>query len=345
MITQALCYGREQSAAAIAGRGKIERGAPERPLSPQDLLEFGRCPWRWHNAGDPEDFLAAEGPSLLEWMALDPGHMDRYFVRRPDTYESMRLECPKCGSEGPAKSCTKCGQRRKNVVRPRPWTSAAKPCAAWIEQHEIANHRIVSPKDWDRAKAATDNLIADNPILNLLPGADRLRTLEGTWHDDATALDLPLWSRVSLSPASESARVNALVQIVDTTNADPSVWEANAFRSGAHIRAALTLALWNACGLADVREFLWIVVERDAPFLTARRRASQELLNEGRTRMAELLAAYAACLKADHWPSFDNPATDDLNAWSMVSVQPWFTAGAGPHGGYFAPTVAGLSHH
>jgi hypothetical protein len=100
----------------------MPRRHPDRRLSPSDLLEFGRCPWRWAENQDPEDPLAEWGPTLVERMAFTPSIVQHEMVRRPDTYEVMKLECPKCGSEGPAEVCTKCGQRRRNVVRPRPWS-------------------------------------------------------------------------------------------------------------------------------------------------------------------------------------------------------------------------------
>jgi hypothetical protein len=84
-------------------------------------------------------------------------------------------------------------------------------------------------------------------------------------------------------------------------------------------------------------EHLWIVVERDEPRLVARRRASRELLAEGRKRLADLAAAYAQCLKLQRWPRFEPESGDGLGPWGPVDIQPWMTSGAGPHGGYFAP--------
>jgi hypothetical protein len=79
------------------------------------------------------------------------------------------------------------------------------------------------------------------------------------------------------------------------------------------------------------------VQERDEPWLVGRRRPSQELLNEGRTRFEELMAAYARALASGRWPQFDAVSTDGLDGWPLVALQPWMSTGAGPHGGYFAP--------
>ena len=42
------------------------------------------------------------------------------------------------------------------------------------------------------------------------------------------------------------------------------------------------------------------------------------------------------------WPGFEPGDDLTLEAWAPVTIQPWMTNGAGPHGGYFAPTVLPL---
>ena len=337
MITTPVLLTQSASLDHITHTEKFERGDPARALTPADLLAFGRCPRRWRDTPDDDDPLAALGPSLVEWLALDPALAAKHYVRRPESYEAMRLECPRCGSEGPARSCTKCGTSRKNVVRPRPWTAAAKQCAAWLEQHQAQNLRVVPPKEWDRAAAAAANLVQDKAFQHASHGSSPLHSVHGRWHDPATKLHIPVWSRISACPASDSSPANCLLQIVQTSNADPLVWEANAFRAGLHIAAAFALALWNALDISDVRDFYWLLVERDEPFLVARRRASPELLDEGRKRLAELMASYAQCLVRNQWPAFEPDDDTTNNAWAPVALQPWLTSGHGAFGGYFAP--------
>ena len=79
--------------------------------------------------------------------------------------------------------------------------------------------------------------------------------------------------------------------------------------------------------------------ERDEPFLVARRRASPELLDEGRKRLDELMASYAQCLVRNQWPAFEPDNDTTKNAWAPVALQPWLTSGHGAFGGYFAPSA------
>ncbi len=339
MITNAHVYAREQSIAVLQNPPLIPRGDPTRRIGATDLIEFGRSPYRWVWGEDPEDALAATGPCLCEWLAFDVGNAERYYIRRPETYESIKLECPKCHSEGPAKICTKCGQRRKNVVKPRPWSAAAKVCQAWTEKAAAAKRQPIPGPEWDRAQMGADAILADKALLGVIRNSSHLRTLHGVWRDEATGLDIPLWARATLVPNEDSAATPALVQLVETRNADPTYWEGYAYGTGQHIRAALLMALWNKLGFADVREHLWVVIERDPPRLLGRRRAARELLEEGRKRLAELLHCYALCLQSGKWPRFEDDELTGLDAWTMVSLQPWMSTGAGPHGGYFAPTA------
>ena len=342
MLKEAILFEREQSISVLEKPEPEPRGDLQRRMSAQDLVEFGRCPYRWVWGEEPEEPWRVNGPTLTEWMAFDRTLMERYFIRRPDTYESLKLECPKCHSEGPAKVCTKCGQRRRNTVAPRPWSNASKTCKAWLAQAEASHRRPVPGPEWDRAHMGVEAILEDAAIQAVIRGSCHLRTMHGTWVDEATGLAIPVWSRATLMPSDITRTVSALVQLVETRNADPRYWEGIAYSTGLHIGAALRLALWNKLSEADVREHLWIVVERDAPRLVARRRACPELLDEGRTRLAELMATYARCLHEGHWPRFEAEGDTTLEAWAPVTIQPWMTNGAGPHGGYFAPTVLPL---
>ncbi len=339
MIYHLHVLGREQSTAFIDAKTLPQRGTVDRRIMGRDLIEFGRCPWRWRFAPDPEDYLLDQGPNLVEWLYLDPDQARSIFARRPETYEAPRLECPRCHSPGPALTCTKCGTRRKTIVTARPWTAAAKQCAAWLELTERSGKRIITPSLWDAADMAAQNLHADRAVSDLKGRCTPLRVLEATWSDETTGVEFPIWARVSLHPPGDNSPYQVLAQIIEPPNADPAVWEAQAYSRGAHIRASLALLLWNSQQVAPVREFLWIIAEKSPPRVIARRRASPELLAEGRTRLLELLASYAACLKADQWPRFEPEDQFGTEAFSQVALQPWMTSGTGPHGGYFAPTV------
>ncbi len=83
-----------------------------------------------------------------------------------------------------------------------------------------------------------------------------------------------------------------------------------------------------------------MVVESDAPYLVARRRAAPELLAAGRAAYTDLLKAYAKCLAAGKWPSFETSQPGSLDSWAPVYLEPWMTQGDGRSDRFFAVAAA-----
>jgi len=315
--------------------GPDPRGHCDRRLNADDLIAFGRCPARWHRTPDGDDPLTDRGPSLTEWLAFGSDLAPTFFVKRPDTYEALVLRCPKCNSRGPARVCRKCGLARRHVVELRPWSTAATACADWAARHEEQNRRVIPTNQWDLCALAVQQMRDDPAIAGLNEDSARFVTTHGVWRDDATGLEFPLESRVTLTPDEGTPMDNALVGYAEVRNADPVAWEYWLSSSGAALSAALALLLHNGATKGCRNQFLWIVVERDAPRLVCRRRAAQELLAAGRTSLSALLGAYAQCLARQRWPSFEDHDKNDISAWTETHVQTWCTTSA--DGGFFAP--------
>jgi hypothetical protein len=339
LVTAKLSSGEDRLTPLACLTGQ-QRGAESRILTAQDLVDFGRCPRRWVTTPDAEDPVAQAGPALTEWLAFAPEDAARLFVRRPDTYEAMILRCPKCNSRGPAKVCSKCGVSRRNVVEPRPWTSAAKQCADWNTRTEAQGLRVVTPRDWDLATLGAENILSDTAIAPLAKTADRLSTVAATWKDEETGLLIPLVTGLTLLPPEGDAMDNTLVCYTEARNADPSAWAATLLASGLTVRSALALQAANLATGTDRRYILWLVVEREEPRIVARRRLAAEVVAAGGDALAAVLAAYAQCVVNNSWPSFEPPEESRLEAWAETHLEQWMTAGTGEDGGYFAPAAA-----
>jgi hypothetical protein len=337
MLTRACAFMADRRLAPYGDVGGALKGDIVAPVTARDLVDFGRCPRRWVLTDWPEDPVAELGPSLTEWLAVGPPNLGEEFVRRPDTYEAMVLRCPKCNSAGPAKVCRKCGVSRRHVVEPRPWSGAAKQCAAWTQKQEALGTRIVPAGEWDRALMGATTMRGDKAVEALIRSSDPLVTFTANWRDEPTGLEIPLLVPVTLVPREGTPMDHAIAVYVEVRNADPKAWEPSLTGSGVLVHAALALQVVNkALGQAR-RHVVWMVVEREAPRLTARRRAAAELLELGRTSLEALTAAYARCVKAGWWPNFEAAGGDTLDAWPESHVEPWMTAGMGADGGFFAP--------
>jgi hypothetical protein len=286
---------------------------------------------------DAEDALLEEGPTLTEWLALAPEEAAKLFVRRPDVYEALVLRCPKCNSRGPAKVCTKCGVSRRNVVEPRPWTAAAKPCEAWLAGQEGKGLRVIPPAESDRAAMGAKQLVTDSAVVAVSQEALCLPRVEGEWVDEASGVEFPVWAAIYALPREGSAWDDSVVLYSEPRNADPKMWETAVGSGGWPLAASLALQLVNKATDGARRNVLWGLCERDEPRVLGRRRAAAETLTKGAEMLNGVTAAYAACLAANHWPSFEPAGEQAMSAWTEVSVEPWMTASSASDGGFFAP--------
>ena len=316
------------------------RTHPERCLNAADLLAFGRCPARWAATPDGEDPLSERGPSLVEWLLLAPGAALTHYARRPATYEAMVLRCPVCNGKGTGAHCRKCNARRRNVVEPRPWSVAATSCAAWAAEREAAGQRIIASTTWEAAEQVRQNIQRDPAISSLVDLSDPLQRVQGLWRDEELKVEFPLEALITLLPQEGLALDNAVVGYTDVRNADPNVWENTVPGGELLLQAALALLLVNHATNGCRNQYLWIVAERDTPNLVCRRRAASDLLNSARDSLFGLLNAYARCLAAGTWPSFEPHSLSCLGAWAETHVPAWHPAGSAPGGLYFAPRAA-----
>jgi hypothetical protein len=322
---------RELAQAVLPAKGRADY-----PVNGSDLLAYGRCPARWFRTPPPEDALGYYGPSLLSLVALAPEVAAQALARRPDTYEAAVLRCPACGSPGPGKLCRKCGVSRQRALEPRPWTSAAKACQAWLAKAEANGQRVIKPAQYDAAAEGAEALHSDPHFRAMVIGGTTLAFLQADWPAEGGGWAVPLRAWAHLAPNPRGPLGRCLVQIVECDNADPSLFETRARTGGLAIRAALRLQLWNRVMDDERTDILWYLVERDSPRLVARRRASPELLKEGRELLAALLEKYLASVALGCWPEFDPDEAEPLAAFQPVHTQPWLTSAAGASGGFFA---------
>lgn len=103
-----------------------------------------------------------------------------------------------------------------------------------------------------------------------------------------------------------------------SASADPGTFAASAAKFGYHMQNAHYEDAVRALGLHDAPSFLFIVQERDAPFLVSVVELPEAAVELGRRRMREAIEIYQQCMETDHWPSYadDEIVTVDLPAWA-----------------------------
>ena len=296
-------------------------------MTAHDLIEFGYSPARWVQT--PAEDASARVPfwEALVLVHLVPGLIKSRYAVRPEAYDGLVLRCPRCQSQGPGKVCRACGVARKNVTERRPWSAAAAYCKGWAELHTKALRRIVPEELITRAQAASKRLLEDSELADLHENSDRNVAVAGVWLDDETGLKIPLRAVVSYVPIEGSLRDDALATVSVAMDAAPGAWAKQMWGRSKHLSAAFKQDLLAVARQGARPQHLWALVEPDPPYLTARRRATPELLSSARSTYAELLMAYARCLKSGVWPGFEADAKGSLDAWSPVYLEPWMTQG------------------
>ena len=299
----------------------------------------------WRTAPHKKDLIKTPKPEeppkpsalyLLRSMWLAPGTLSAIYVWRPDTYDALTPTCPSCKSVSAAKICRACGLKRVNVASVKDWAGAATYCTQWTAQQTKTGRLVVPGPLWDSAASMTASLNTEPCAKELLDQSNVLSLISGTGHDTATNLDIPVRCTLDFAPTTGSTLDMGIGTLATTSDADPATWTASAYVQGQHIVAALKHALFAAATGEPRSTHFWCICERYEPYLTARRRATPELMAKGSDTLAQLMAAYAQCLATQNWPAFDVSAPGSVNAWSEVFLEPWMTQGDGGATQYFA---------
>ena len=245
----------------------IKPGAPAFVVTPEILLDFAHCPARLAARGKAPEPSLTNHAELARHYHLDPNSVALKFARRPDTYPTLALTCPRCNSVSTAQVCRRCNTSRVNRPVTKPWAYSAPECRKWKAEQEDLGRTIVTNAQDQAAKLAVARLAADPEIVEFTGPKPTPTLLSGFWQDAATGRKVPVAAPVDYLPEENSTYGAALGFLLFTTDGALGGWTRSAYYSGLHVRAALALDLFNAAA--------------DHP---AHPRAVRRLRNEGAVR-------------------------------------------------------------
>jgi hypothetical protein len=314
----------------------LKPGDPAFLVTPEILLDFAHCPARLQARGKAPEPNLTNHAELARHYHLDPGSVVAKFARRPDSYPTFALTCPRCNSVSAAQVCRRCNTSRVNQPVTKPWSSSAPECRKWKAQQEDLGRIVITTAQDLAAKQAVARLAADPEIVEFTGPKPSPTLLTGFWQDVATGRKLPLAVTVDYLPGENSTYGAAIGFLLFTTDGALGGWTRSAYYSGLHVRAALALDLFNAGADIPRTHVLCVLSETKEPFEPARRLLTPKILQVGRNRYSNLLASYAQAAQQDLWPSYD-PAGEFLQAWSLFDVEPWMAERPDPFGVPSAP--------
>jgi len=268
----------------------------------------------------PAHYLAAYGPNAeprfataaMTWglalhaRVLEPEKFDNLFFDRSSkpkepTIAELKEMLDESGTEYPK------GSKKADLEK-----------LLWPEGKMKENRTSMDPKDFDNVCRAAEAL--------------RSHDITGEWFCPGQK-DFRKYNEVSLYAKNElgqqlKGRFDRMVEtpekitILDlktTQDASPKGFGRSVANFSYDLQAAWYSHLAQRCFPDRDVEFLFIAIEKKAPFGISVYRASSQLLQNGQKKMAKALDLYAQCLVLDYWPSYD-PIIHDLSMprWGLT---------------------------
>lgn len=277
------------------------RGHEKFIMSASGISAFLPCPARWLAGYEPPDSKAKAWGSLLDCLFFTPQFFKQRFAIQPKNYVATD------------------GKTKK-------WSNNSTTCRAWCKEQTDAGRAIVKADGKhgvEAAQVAAARLMAD-PIIRSFREVSKVQVwVVAEWHDPETGLIIPLRACMDMVPAQESEYGDSLGDLKSAFTLLVRPFQRAVHARGYHRQGKLYLDMWNAATTGEERNTFCIVAQESyAPWQTARRMLSQDLLTVGANSYRHALGVYCKCLKTGKWPDYDD--TDEaIQGWTVVRPDPY----------------------
>jgi len=189
-------------------------------------------------------------------------------------------------------------------------TKAGKDLLAAIEASGVV---ALKAAEFDAVLAIRDKLHAEPLIKKALAGAQF--EYSAYWIDDVTG------ELCRCRPDAYNPGLRLMVDLKTTVDASPSAFPKSVANFGYHMQQAWYRDGWEAAGGGEVDAFVFIAVEKTAPFAYAIYDLNPTDEAIGRMLCREALDKYAACKRADDWPAYPTGVQSlSLPAWARPAM-------------------------
>lgn len=182
--------------------------------------------------------------------------------------------------------------RGRRSAEDKAWWTAFEAKAA------AANGIVLSTEEANMVYAIRDSLRANEDTRSILD-AQGVGEMAVVWKDEETGL-------LCKGMVDRFCQWNGWPLLPDLkTCIDGSVeeWPRVVYKHAYHIKAAWYLDGLNAIQPCE-RRFIWIAVEKEAPYLPNLHEPDDEMLRVGRAKYRQLLNQYAEAKKSGVWPGY-----------------------------------------
>ena len=197
--------------------------------------------------------------------------------------------------------------KNRYCYKPKAFNGRTKEGKQWMEEH---GHLNVLASEWE------ENLIHMNHSFLSSP-AKMIYDLDGLTELSYFSEDLG-GIRAKCRPDWISSDSGIVVDLKTTQDASPKGFQKSIANFGYHIQAAFYLRTLQSLGL-DSYDFIFIAIEKTAPFCVGVYRASTEMLEEGNKKVDEAINKILWCKDNDSYPDYTP------NEIETISLPPWMT--------------------
>lgn len=223
----------------------------------------------------PLHYKAAKEQPAEQTEAMLIGSVVHKLVLEPDGFPAEYAIAPKC-------------DRR---------TSEGK--AIWKEFVMNCGERTtVSAENYRKAKAIADSVLSNTAVQKLLTGGHAEQSY--FWTDADTGIECKC--------RPDYLRSSVAVDLKTTNDASPEGFIKSAYNYRYHVQAWWYLHGLQANGI-DVRDFVFIAVEKEPPFAVCLYAADDLMLQLGEREAKANLHTYAECISSGLWHGYDSTPT------------------------------------
>jgi len=237
----------------------------------------------------PEPTPAMRFGSALHSLVLEPEIFQQRYVREPDL-----------------KKPTSAQLKAKN-----PSDATVKLIAAWNAfEDSYAGCETVSATDWEKLHLMRHSLFDNKAARSVLKEGEKELSL--FWKDDQ--------SNVDMKCRIDNFYNGYVIDLKTTTDASPDAFGKSIANFGYHRQAAIYSDGVRACMHEEPKGFIFVAVEKTAPFLTATYILDADSLEAGHREYRKLLGQYACCIESNSWIGYPERVQE-------LSLPHWYNTG------------------
>lgn len=185
------------------------------------------------------------------------------------------------------------------------WSWNANYCKDWRTDEEEAGKVVVTSDELAKLKAINASVHSNPRARKLLASGKSEQSL---FQEDSHGTLRKI--RIDWLPEKASC----IVDLKTTVSAHPDEWVKQAVNLGFHRRAYYYPSTLKLAG-DERKDFVFLVVEKEPPFICAVYTMENMLLEAGRMEVLRDLAVYRECVETGVWPGYSD---------QVLSAPPWY---------------------